>query len=295
MRRLLSDAGRSLAAVVRREPVLVATGCLGIVLAAAIAVVIAVRGPVVPPEGFLKKPLTFDLAIGIYVLTLAVLAPLAGFTRRRGNAWRVGVVATTLYGYAVETIQTLRGLDPRFSRFDNAVDAIAGALFGLGALLIIVFFMFFAIPVLRRGTHTERPLLVLGVRYGVAAVVLGGFSTGFWMGINQGRFVGETGSILAIHALGLHGLQAIPIVAWLLERSGVPLERARWRIHVAGIVWLLAIAAVAIQTALGQTVVRPAPATIAALACLVVWAGVAVRALAASFYSTPSTAPDRAS
>jgi hypothetical protein len=112
MRRLAADALAGLRATIRREPLLVAVGLLGVGLAAALAIVIGVRGPVVPPEGVLEKPLTFDLAVGIYVLTLAVLAPLTHFSRSGRNAWRAGLAATSLYGFMVETVQPLRGLDP---------------------------------------------------------------------------------------------------------------------------------------------------------------------------------------
>jgi hypothetical protein len=133
-----------------------------------------------------------------------------------------------------------------------------------------------------------RQLLVLGVRYGAAAVVLGGFAAGVWMGVAQGRHVGESASLLPLHALGFHGLQAIPLVAWLLERSPVPPGRARARVHAAGVLWLLAVAAVGVQAVLGVSVARLDPAVLGAMAALTGWLAVATAALAASVRRSPS-------
>jgi len=252
--------------------------------------VIPARGPVIGAEGILEKALTFDLAVGIYVLTLAALAPLAGFSRRGGALWRGAVLGTTLYAYGIETVQTLRGFDPRFTRVGSAVDEYLGTSLGVGALFMIVIFVIFAARLFRLGVLAERPLLALGARYGAAGVVLGGFAAGFWMGAVEGRHVGESGSLLPLHALGFHGLQAVPIVAWLLERSRVPPERARLRVHLAGFAWLAAIAAVATQTVQGRTVQALEPATLAALAFLVAWTGLAVGALAVARRGARTTA-----
>ncbi len=287
MRRLTRDALQALRGVIRNEPALTAAGSLGIVLAGGLAVAILLRGASVPPEGNLEKPLTFDLAIGIYVLTLAALAGVVRFPPRLGRMWRVAIVVTTLYAYGAETIQAARGFDPRFTRAGGAVEQILGSLLGLDAVFMIILFTILAVRFFRPDVTAARPLLVLGARYGAAAVVLGGFAAGFWMGAIQGRHVGESASLLPLHALGFHGLQAIPLLGWLLERSPVSPGRARARVHAAGVLWLLAVAGIGVQTVLGVTVARLAPAVLAALAAGVGWAAVTMAAVASALRASP--------
>ncbi|MFN2397648.1 MAG: ABA4-like family protein, partial [Gemmatimonadaceae bacterium] len=97
-------------------------GITGLVLAGACALVMAVRGPVIPPEGELMKAITFDAGIGIYVLALAVLVPLAGFSTKGRRHWLGWMIVLAVGAYGIETTQILRGLDPRFSRYGSPAD-----------------------------------------------------------------------------------------------------------------------------------------------------------------------------
>src|SRR5262252_4656452 len=91
-------------------------GIAGVTLAALTSVVAVVYGTIILPEGDLTKSMSFDAAVGIYVITLALFVPLAEFTPRGRRRWIRIVVGLTSWGYAVETIQVLRGIDPRFTR-----------------------------------------------------------------------------------------------------------------------------------------------------------------------------------
>jgi len=105
-------------------------GVVGISLGIFCLAVMALRGGApIPPEGDLQKPATFDIAVGIYLLTLALLLPSAGFSergRKRWVAWNVGLFA---YAFGIENIQIFRGLDPRFSRVAGPLDQILGLVF----------------------------------------------------------------------------------------------------------------------------------------------------------------------
>src|SRR5438105_2884285 len=83
-------------------------GLLGLVLAALCVAVAGVRGLMIPPEGDLTKAITFDVAIGLFWLTLAFIVPLARFSARGIRAWLCAVVPLSLYAYGVETVQILR-------------------------------------------------------------------------------------------------------------------------------------------------------------------------------------------
>ena len=251
---------------------------LGIVLGIGCAVAIVVRGSeLVGAEGHLRKAMAFDVAVGIYLLTLILLLPLARFSRRGLAAWRVSMTLLTLYAFAMENVQIARGIDPRFTQVGSVADQILGGFFFLAAMGMVVTFAIVAWKVLaRRMDGADGPLL-LAVRYGAAAV-FGAFAAGMWMSAVQGSRAGAEGSILPLHAIGFHGMQALPLVAILLTWAGVSMARARPWIHAAGVAWLAACAAVAWQTAQGRPALEVSPANAVAAAALLAWAVVAALA-----------------
>ncbi|HEU0301589.1 MAG TPA: ABA4-like family protein [Longimicrobium sp.] len=264
--------------VFRRERALTATALLGIALGMACAVAIGIRGgELVGTEGHLRKAMTFDIAVGIYLLSLVMLVPLARWSRGGLIAWRVSLVLLSLYAFGMENVQIARGIDPRFTRVGSPLDQVLGGFFFLAATGMIVTFAILAWKILARRTDGADGPLLLALRYGALAT-FAAFGAGYWMTAVQGSRAGAEGSILPLHAMGFHGLQALPLVAILLTWAGVGAHRARPWIHAAGLAWLVACAGIAWQTVLGRPVLEPSPATGLAVAALLAWAVVAALA-----------------
>jgi len=258
--------------LMRVRPLTVA-GIIGLVMGLFCLAVINERGTsLVPPEGNLSKAAAFDIAVGLYTLTLAFFVPGARFSRRGRTIWINTNVVLVLWSYALETIQILRGFDPRFSRAGSPIVQILGGVLFLTAISLIVLFAILTWKYFRRRENARDPF-ILATRYGFASVYAG-FAAGFWLSFNQGSEVGAAGSILPLHALGFHGLQAIPVIGLLLMWSNTPSDDARKWIHIAGIAWILACIAVAIQTASGSATVSISAASIAAAAVILIWASV---------------------
>ena len=243
--RAMRTAAAGALGLARRERALAATALLGIVLGMGCAAAIAVRGgELVGAEGHLRKAMSFDVAVGIYLLTLVMLLPLARFSRRGLMAWRATLASLSLYVLVMETVQIARGIDPRFTRVGSAADQIGGGLMFLAAMGMIATFAVLAWKILaRRMDGADGPLL-LSLRYAGLAT-FGGFGAGIWMSAVQGSSAAPAGNILPLHALGFHALQALPLVAVLLAWAGVRADAARPWIHAAGAAWLVACAAVA--------------------------------------------------
>jgi hypothetical protein len=89
-------------------------------------------------------------------------------------------------------------------------------------------------------------MLALGIRYGLSTVMLG-FASGIWMAILQSRINSQGGSLMSIHFLAFHALQAIPLIAWLLEHSRLSSSRTKLMVHAAGGSWLLAVGCATLQ------------------------------------------------
>jgi hypothetical protein len=270
---------------------LTVTGFVGIALGLiCLAVMVARGGAPIPPEGDLSKPATFNIAVGIYILTIALLLPSAGFSergRKRWVGWNVGLFA---YAYIIETGQVFRGLDPRFSKHGTPWDQIAGGVFFLTALGVMVLFIIMALKFFRRGRADADSPMILAIRYGTAAAI-GAFTAGIWMSLIGGRTTGAAGNILPLHALGFHGLQAVPLIALLLLWSGYGSHETKKWVHVTGIVWVAACAAVAWQTIAGRAVSEISAAPLATAFLLAVWIGIGLFAFW-RWASTPATQPE---
>jgi hypothetical protein len=234
----------------------------------------AFHGVIVEPEGNLYKAATFDIAVGIFLLTLALIARVAGV----GRAWRGSLVGLALFGYGVETIQIFRGYDPRFSRVSSPLDQAIGGIFFLSALGIMICFLALMARFFFRPTRGEGGALNLALRYGGVASLFA-FGVGIAMSALGGPRVGESGNFLPLHAAGFHGLQAIPLVALLFAWARAPEAETRRAVHLAGVAWISACLAIAWQTSSGRSVLEPTAATGIALLVFLAWALVVSKAL----------------
>jgi hypothetical protein len=273
---------------------LVVMGFVGIGLGLICLAVMVARGGVpIPPEGDLSKPASFNIAVGIYILTITLLVPSAGFSERGRKRWVRWNVGLFTYAYIIETVQVFRGLDPRFSRHGTPLDQIAGGVFFLTALGVMVLFMIMAVKFFRRGRPDADSPILLAIRYGSVAAI-GAFTAGIWMSVVQGRTTGTAGNILPLHALGFHGLQAVPLIALLLLWSGYASHETRKWVHATGVVWVAACAVVALQTMAGRSISEISPGPLATAFLLAVWGGIGLFAFWrwASTPATPLGSPD---
>jgi hypothetical protein len=264
----------------REERGVTITTLAGIALGAVALIVAGVRGPSIPPEGDLMKVATFDVAVGLFVLSLVPWLSVSGFSDTARRRWRTWMVGLLIYAFGIETIQQFRGIDPRFSQAEPG-SQILGGIFFAAALGILTLSVALAARAFEIRTESRRGLLVVAARWAGASMLIG-FLAGIWLSANQGRLVGEAGNLLPLHAAGFHAVQAVPLVALMLAWSAVPVEIARRWVHIAGAAWVAACIAIWAQTALGRAVNDLAtPAGIAAVALLGVWALAALRALVA--------------
>lgn len=270
---------RSIVETYRVERSVVSVACAGVALGIVMLILIAMRGSaIVPPEGDLTKPATFNVAVGLFILSLIPWLPAAfGETGRR--RWRFWMTLLLIYAFGIETVQQLRGIDPRFSQAEPA-SQLFGMLFFISALGIMSLSIALAARAFEMPTTGRRGLLVLAARWAGASMLIG-FLAGFYLSANQGRFVGEAGNLLPLHAAGFHAVQALPLVGLLFAWSAMSTASARTWVHVAGAAWALACVALWWQTALGRAVTDFRDGGMLAVIFLGIWALSALRAVAA--------------
>ncbi|RWR06243.1 hypothetical protein QNH23_14380 [Siminovitchia fortis] len=249
------------------EKGLVIAGLIGFLLAALTGSAILIRGPIVLPEGDLGNAFSFNAAIGIFILSIAAVLPLAGFSHRKRRTVRWLFIFSSLYAYAIETIQHFRGLNPRFSREGGAVDAIAGMAFGVVSLLLVTLCVLLLIQFFK---VSHRPLLILGIRYAFLSVFAANLA-GVGMVLLQSRFVGGAGNLIVLHGMGFHALQTLIVSVWLLEKvkGRDPLKKRL--IHYGSAAWMAAILLIGVQTVLGRSVFELSLLPILAGLLIIVW------------------------
>jgi len=224
----------------RLQQVLFASGTALFVSMIVHGVALAVTGGSVHGPTSFRKAMTFAEAGWLLCWAVGWLLPL--ITMRR---WERGFVAFSalLFGLGetfLMSTQVWRGVPSHY----NLTTMFDGVWFGATGVIAVIFTG--AMLVLLRAALRERrlaPSLLLSIRAGTLLIVWGvliGFvmimnSSGVWQGVAhllETRFdmhvrEGEVGGdLVLLHAIGVHGLNLVPLVAWLLTYSRLS-ERTR--------------------------------------------------------------------
>jgi hypothetical protein len=259
-----------------RERSLFGLGMSGLMIALLCLVAAGVRGSFIPPEGKLLDAAAFAFGVGLFILTIGLLLPVAGYTQPARRRWRRLSYIFWGFSFVLEPLQAFRGIDPRFAEAGDITDAALGIIWAVTAGLVVFLVVVLGLRFFRADVLQDRPLLRVGIRYGILAVWLS-FGVGVVMTFNGGRVVGEAGNLMLSHALGVHGIQALPAVALLLVWAAAA-SRARLWLHAAGIGWLAVCTATLVQAQLGRAPLEPSLLTVLVAAGLAVWVATAVYA-----------------
>ncbi len=254
------------------------------------------------------KPLKFAISNAVYGATLIWL-----LTFVEGRPRLVATVAgVTAFGLGVEML-LIAGAAAlgTTSHFNVSTPAQTLVWATMGTLIVAVWLMNLVAAVLLLRQRLPHPALAWGLRLGLLVSFVG-MAVAFLMtspssaqlaAAESGRALPTVGAhsvadggpglplvgwstiggdLRAPHFIGLHGLQVLPLLGWLLTLSAAPWLRAAHRAGLVGIGGLLYLGLVAIltwQALRGQPVIAPDALTLAALAGLVLVAAVLALAL----------------
>jgi len=244
-------------------------GALVLVGVAHLVAWLAVGGAWAGPVSF-RKPTTFGVSFGLTTITLAWVAGRLRITDRTrwlllgplavADTWEVAWVST----------QRWRGVASHFN-FDTTLDSL---LFVMGgAAIAVTATVIVALTVLAFTVMQAPPSMAVAIRAGLLILLVaqgvGGWMIGHGVGpASDGVTVGLTtfgaaGVMKVPHAVSLHAIQVLPVLAWLLSFAAVG-ERRRLSLVRAATVGYVALAAVSVlQTAAG---VAPSDVGVAAAA-----------------------------
>lgn len=225
-----------LAEIRRRDAWLYWTGCLHVALLAAMMLVAPFDHRTVIGLNPWIKPMKFAASITIYVWTVAWL--LGHVPGPRWARWLVsrGVCLSMAVEILCIALQAGRGTTSHYNvstLLDGAVFTTMGNMIFLNTLLATMLLVLFC-----RRLPALAPSYLWGIRLGLAVFVAGSL-VGVAMIMNKAHTVGapdggpglplvnwstSAGDLRVSHLLGLHALQAFPLVGWLLSRK-VPSPR----------------------------------------------------------------------
>jgi hypothetical protein len=259
---------------------------------AAASLLVALVGLVVDPRVIQGapawlKPAKFGISITLYLLTLQWMLSFLRGHRRLLLAMSTVILVGLTAEIVLIDLQVVRGTTSHFNEatpFDTIVFE------SMGGLISTVFVATVVVAVLLLRARGLDAGLAAGMRWGLVITLLGMLEAGLMIantGWNDagGHTVGAPdggpglpltdwstlhGDLRIGHFVGLHALQALPILAWLLARFTGFDERTRvrlLRVAVAGMAGLVAL--LTWQALRGQALIAPDAETLAAAAALV--------------------------
>ena len=199
------------------------------------------------------------------------------------TGWLAWTCAIALSLFVPETVlinvQTWRGVPSHFN-FDTGFDiAVFSA---MGTLIVFVSFAIIVMTIWSFASLRGPGSSALAIRAGLVFLTIGqllGFAivgNGLAVGdVFRSSIVGAAGELKVPHAVALHGLQALGILALILERTRLA-EAARLQIAVAGIAgYALALGVSVIQAFDGRGPMDLSPLTLVGTVAAVVLLGLA--------------------
>lgn len=271
------------------------------------------------------KPMKFAISFVVYGLTFAWLISLLDEGRRRlGRRFGTVIAVSGIVEVAFIVAQVARGRQSHF----NTATTLDNALFALmGATIAILWLASLAIAVLlMRQPIADRPA-ALAIRFGLV-IALAGLAVGFLMlkptpdqaataatapptvlgahsvgvpdggaGLPLANWSTEAGDLRVGHFVGMHALQALPLLAAGLALGArsvrrLRAERSRARLVTVGAVAYAGLTVLVTWQALrGQSLLHPDALTLAAAAVLLVATGAGAVWAVAGATAEPHAAP----
>jgi hypothetical protein len=200
-----------------------------------------------------RKPIVFGLSFGITLATVAWILPFLQV--RVPTGWVVvSILSATSFGeVSLITMQTWRGVASHFNEstpFDAAVFSTMGLLVALVALATIFVTVRSFFP------QAAPPSLAWAIRAGLVLMLVSQ-AVGAQMIVEGGNTFGSAGALKVPHAVTLHAVQVLPMLAVLLATADIT-ERTRVRtVGMGTLGYALLIAATMLQTYSGRAPLDP--------------------------------------
>jgi hypothetical protein len=194
------------------------------------------------------KPMKFLTSVTIFMWTIAWFMPETRPDKRARNivSWTIAMMMTG--EIAAIITQAARGTTSHFNiqtGFDAAIFSAMGLMIMINTFATVVFLW-----ILRRDTPERRAGYIWGIRLGLVIFLLASAQGGIII-TNNAHTVGAPdggaglpfvnwstthGDLRIAHFVGLHALQALPLLGFFVDRANAP---ARNVVFAVGALWLV--------------------------------------------------------
>jgi hypothetical protein len=215
------------------------------------------------------KPMKFLTSITIFLWTVAWFMPETQGSGASGSSrivrWTIGL--SMIIEIACIILQAARGTTSHFnnqSPFDGIVFGVMGLTIFLNTLAMMLFLW-----IIRRDTPAHRAGYIWGIRLGVAIFLLASFQGGIIIS-NNAHTVGApdggpglpfvnwsttAGDLRIAHFFGMHAMQALPLLGFLLDRARMP---AKAIVITVSLLWLVVMGGLLATALAGKPVLASA-------------------------------------
>lgn len=177
------------------------------------------------------KPMKFMVSIAIYLWTLAWFSAYVSHFRKTLNVITFGAAITMTVEIICIVLQATRGTTSHFNNstpFDGMVFSTMGMMIVINSLMVAIMLVLFFMPSVKLPTA-----YLWGIRLGLLFLLIASAEGGMIVS-NNAHTVGmadggaglpivnwsrEAGDLRVAHFLGMHGLQAFPLVGYLLSEK----------------------------------------------------------------------------
>jgi hypothetical protein len=180
----------------------------------------------------LRKAATFGLSFGVTLITIVWVARWLPLSHRSRAALLGAFTAACVVETFLVSLQAWRGVPSHFN-LETAFDAIVARSLAFGGAALVIIIGALTVAAFR-SNPTVAPSLRVAIRVGFAALsasmVVGAFMIAKGMrlvlaGRAQAAYT-TAGTLKPLHAVTMHGILVLPVLAWLVSRTGLS-ERHR--------------------------------------------------------------------
>jgi len=222
-----------------------------------VAILVSTGGSWLGPLS-LRKPATFGLSFGLTVITIAWVTQFLKLGTRTRSILLTVFTAAAVLETALVSLQAWRGVPSHFNvatPFDASVTRALAA----GGVALVATIVAFTLAAFRANDPDVPASMRIAIRTGFlalcAAMAIGGVMIARGMRLvfagNPKAAYWTGGSLRPMHAVTMHGVLVLPVLAWLLS-FGTWSERTRARVlMLAAGVYVLLVAVVCVANLTG--------------------------------------------
>ena len=188
----------------------------------------------------LRKPTTFGLSFGLTLINVTLVASFVSLEDRTRTLLLGAFTAACVLETFLVSVQAWRGVPSHFN-VETPFDAAVAQTLAVGGFTLVAIIVLLTIAALRDRAPL-RPAVRLAIRAGFFALVGAQIAGGAMIGTGMRLvFAGDPqlayatgGWLKPVHATLMHGILVLPLLAWLISRTGWG-ERTQARAVWAGI------------------------------------------------------------